>query len=166
MPNGISSNGPRPPAPAVRRESQRPTAARARSDNFGGARLKLAVAGEIPGYHLYWANDEAGEVEQLLYEGFEFVSPDEVRMKSAVVADVDTANKISKYVGKDEQGAPLRAFLLKCTDELWEERQAIIQEQPDAWEGAIQSGRATDVEKTYNPKGADIAIERVTQTRS
>ena len=102
------------------------TAVRDRSSELtGGLKLKLAVAGEIPGYHLYWENDQDGAVETLLMEGFDFVSYDELRAGKAteVVEDADIGSQISRYVGRREDGDPLRAYLLKCPNDLWQERQ-------------------------------------------
>lgn len=129
-----------PTTPVTRRASDRNEAPRERPANFGGPRLKLSVMGEIPGFHLYWANDEAGEIEQLLYEGFAFVEPSEVRMQSHIVADADVAHRISRYVGRKDDGSPLRAYLLKCPDEIWAERERGRLEQADIWDSAIRSG--------------------------
>jgi len=129
-----------PTTPVARRQSDRPEAKRERPANFGGPRLKLSVIGEIPGFHLYWANDENAEVEQLLYEGFEFVTPDEVRMQSHIVEDKDVAARVSRFVGTKADGSPLRAYLLKCPDEVWAEREAARYAQADAWDGAIRAG--------------------------
>jgi hypothetical protein len=145
--------------PVVRRDSDRKEAPRERQKNFGGPRLKLGVMGEIPGYHLYWENDEAGAIEQLLFEGFEFVKPAEVRMQSHIVADADVADRISRYVGKKDDGTPLRAFLMKCSDEIWAERQTARHEQADAWDSAIRAGKIQHDSGRYKPKGAGIALD-------
>lgn len=127
--------------PVARRQSDRPEAKRERPANFGGPRLKLSVIGEIPGYHLYWENDENGAIEQLLYEGFSFVEPKEVRMQSHIVADADVADRVSRYVGQKADGSPLRAYLMKCPDEIWAERESSRLAQADAWDTAIRTGQ-------------------------
>ena len=144
---------------AIRRESDRKASPRKRDENLGGLRLKMAVAGEIPGYHLYWENDEDGAIEQLLYEGFEFVEPAEVRMQSAFVADADLGNRVSRYVGKKADGAPLRAYLLKCQDDLWAEREKNRYRQADAWDSAIREGKIQNGDGRYKPKGASIDLD-------
>ena len=118
-------------SPAVRTESDRTATSQARSrkSNFGGLRLKLSVNAEIPGFHLYWENDDGeGAIEQLLDDGFDFVTPEEVGMKSryseSVVADSELTNRVSRFVGKTEQGLPMRAFLLKCPNDVWAERES------------------------------------------
>ncbi len=129
----------------------------------GGLTLKLQVNGNVPGYHLFWENDEDNALESRLYEGFEFVSPAEVRMQSAVVADADLGDKVSKYVGKKADGSPLRAYLLKYPEDLWEEMQDMKQRQANEWDSAIRANTlgGLDKKERYNPKGADTVIKTI-----
>ena len=147
------------PPTVTRRESDRTEAPRERPKNFGGPRLKLSVIGEVPGFHLYWENDEDGAIEQLLYEGFEFVDPKEVHMQSHIVADADVANRISRYVGRKADGSPLRAFLLKCPDEIWAEREQDRHSQANAWDQAISAGAVQPDSGRYRPKGTGISLD-------
>lgn len=150
--------------PVIRKEADRKQAMRERMNSTGGAQLKLAVFGTIEGYHLYWCNDDNNAVEELLFDGiFEFVAPDEVNMASRIVQDADVTGKVSKYVGKKADGSPLRAYLLKCRDDLWDARQAIGQEQANAWDSAILAGTVGGVDSRYNPKGAVTALSRHNQ---
>ena len=145
---------------SARRESQRPTAERTRvNPGFGGPRLKLSVNGEIPGYHLYWENDDEGAIEQLLFEGFEFVEPSEVHMTSHIVADADTANRVSRYVGKKADGSPMRAYLLKCPDEVWADREAYRYSEADERDRAIREGQIQPDSGRYMPKGVSINLD-------
>lgn len=124
----------------ARRETDRKGAERSRSEVPGGIRLKMSVAGEIPGYHLYWENDQDGSIEQLLMEGFDFVSHTELQKQEAVaiVADSEISSQISRFVGTKEDGTPLRAYLMKCPDEIWREREAQRYQQADAWDADIR----------------------------
>ena len=143
-----------------RRDSQRPAATRKRTETFGGPRLKLSVIGEIPGYHLYWENDNEGAIEQLLYEGFEFVEPSEVSMTSHIVSDKDTANRVSRYVGVKADNTPMRAYLLKCPDEVWADRKSASLAQADEWDSSIRQARVGEADAArYIPKGADISLD-------
>jgi hypothetical protein len=155
----VQSSTRQQPQAVVRRDSQRPEAPRERAKSFGGPRLKLHVMGEIPGFHLYWENDEEGAIEQLLYEGFEFALPSEVRMASHIVQDADVADRVSRYVGKKEDGSPLRAYLLKCPDEVWVEREADRLLQADAWDEAIRAGKIQSDPSMYRPRSANIALD-------
>ena len=154
-------------SPVIRRESQRKgkEAPRERTKGFGGPRMKMAVRGKIPGYHLYWENDDEGAIEQLLYEGFEFVRPDEVNMqsatmsKTAIVGDSDIANRVSRYVGSKADGSPLRAFLLKCPDDVWSDRESVRYEAADERDAAIRAGRVQSADGMYKPKGVETSID-------
>jgi hypothetical protein len=136
------------------------TAKREREPDLGGLVLKLSVVGTIPGHQMYWANDEKGEIEELIYQGFDFVEPGEVRRAANLVGDSDLSNRISRYVGTRDDGSPLRAYLLKCPDELWNERQAAKQYQASAWDEQIRNGRMKPTDKTqYIPKGVSNHLE-------
>jgi hypothetical protein len=126
---------------------------------MGGMRLKLSVNGSIEGFHLYWENDDDGAIETLLYAGFEFVAPTEVQMESAIVQDSDLGNRISRYVGKKSDGSPLRAYLLKCPEEIWSEREHARYEQADQWDSAIKAGKIQHSEGRYIPKGVNINLD-------
>lgn len=144
-------------AKAVRAERDRKGADREREPVAGGLRLKMEVRGSIPGYHLYWENDQDGAIETLLFEGFEFVEPAEVQMQSAFVQDADLAHRVSRYVGRKEDGSPLRAYLMKCTDEIWRERESARYAQADAWDQAIHESQHG--EGRYRPKGTDLSVD-------
>lgn len=113
---------------AARRHGQsasRDTAVRERESDLGGVQLQMSVQGEVPGHHLYWANDENGYIETLLMDGFDFVTQDELYKREAkVVPDLDIASCVSKFVkGMRADGQPLRAYLMKCPDEIWATRE-------------------------------------------
>lgn len=146
---------------AARRNSERPVAPRARRTRLGGAQLKLDVIGRIDGYHLYWENDSGHRLELLLEEGFEFVTPDEVGMaRSAerIVVDSEVTNRVSKYVGTTDDGKPMRAYLLKCPVEIWEEIQESITSLADQRDRDILDSHNSSDDR-YKPKGYDTKIQ-------
>lgn len=146
--------------PATRTSAQRTEAPRKRQSSLGGARLKLAVQGSIQGKHLYWANDEDAAIEILLDEGFEFVHKGELgSRRDVVVSDEGVDSRISKYVGKQADGSPLRAFLMKCDEEVWQEREASIQAVADERDSAISQGAISTPDNAYKPTGANIKID-------
>ena len=141
-------------------DRSRQGAVRERTPDLGGPQLKLSVRGEVPGHHLYWENDEDGKIEQLLFDGFDFVTPDEVQRASDLVADMDLANRISRYVGRQQDGSPLRAYLLKCPQQLWDDRKAASQKQVDEWDQQIRNGRMKPQDNSqYTPVGTTNRLE-------
>lgn len=142
------------------REQARKGTTRERVPDLGGQRLKLSVQGSIPGHHLYWENDEDGRIEQLLFDGFDFVSPGEVQRAADLVADMDLANRISRYVGRQQDGSPLRAYLMKCPDEIWNARKGGEQAQVNAWDEQIRQGRMKPQDNTqYTPQGVESYLK-------
>lgn len=144
---------------AARRESERKSPPRERKASMGGMRLKLSVNGSVEGYHLYWENDEDGAIETLLYEGFDFVTPIEVDMESAIVQDSDLGNRISRYVGKKADGTPLRAYLLKCPDEVWSNRESDRYAIADSRDRDIRAGTVQNSDGRYVPKNMAINVD-------
>jgi len=116
------------------------TAERERANDLGGLSLQMSVHGEIPGYHLYWENDENGAIETLLMEGFDFVLQEELYSKTAkVVADEEISSVISRFVkGMRNDNTPLRAYLLKCPEDLWEQREQRRYAAADARDAEIR----------------------------
>lgn len=145
-------------AAAARRANDPDGATRVRPQQFGGVRMKLEVFGRIPGYHLYWANNQNGEVESLIEEGFELVSSEEVGMAERIVQDADISNCISKYVGLDAAGNPMRAFLMKLPEEMWQEREAMRYAQADAWDNDIKAGAIQGIDRRYTPLGHETKL--------
>lgn len=150
------------PSPAVdvvvRREDDRKQLPRTRQAHLGGLRLKLAVMGSVEGHHMYWANDQDAEIERLLETGFGFVYRDEVQKVQGIVHDGDVDNRVSKYVGTREDGTPYRAYLMKCTDEVWAEIQQDGQDAADAWDANILRGMVEPDSSRYIPQGFEPKI--------
>ncbi len=119
------------------------------------------MSGTIPGYHLYWENDENGAIEGLLQEGFDFVSQDELNQQQPlIVPDLDISSVISKYVkGQKVDGSPLRAYLMKCTDEMWADREKARYRQADEWENQIRAGAMSPSNGQYKPRNSTASID-------
>ena len=147
--------------PATRTSAERTPEGvqRTRKSSLGGARLRLEVHGSLPGQHLYWANDEDAAIELLLDEGFEFVTKGELGTNRGVVVDEDVDSRISKVVGKQADGSPLRAFLMKCDEALWQEREDSIQAVADERDSAIREGTISAPDSSYKPQGANISLD-------
>lgn len=146
---------------AARAQGQREEAPRQREGDFGGLRLKMHVGGVIEGYHLYWENDQDSAIEQLLYDGFEFVTPAEVSQQRMIVADGDIAHRISRYVGVKADNTPLRAYLMKVKEEIWQEREQSRYQQADNWDRAIKQSMdnpSSQGRGRYMPEGIKHSV--------
>lgn len=116
------------------------TAPRERENDLGGLTLQLNVRGEIPGHKLSWVNDEDGGIENRLELGYDFVTQDELNAKQAkIVPDEDIGNVISRFVkGTRSDGQALRAYLLKCPDDLWADLESRRYRAADKWDADIR----------------------------
>ncbi len=92
---------------------------------MGYNQFKLSVPKEIPGYKLKWVNDREGNIDMHLYNGWDFVEPEEVGMNHrqyrTVVQESTLSDKVNRVVGREnaEDGKPLRAFLMKVPVEVY-----------------------------------------------
>lgn len=95
---------------------------------------KLSVP-EIPGYHLHWFRGEPGRIERALRAGYEFVDEGEVSINNTGLGadtlkngNTDLGSRVSQAAGGELSGdnQPLRLYLMKIQEELWQEDQAAI----------------------------------------
>jgi len=130
--------------------TEKPVRQRRNRGAFNGTRGKLQVGNQIPGYHLYFFNDEPGRIQAALDAGWEFVSPEEVGYASTNVTNrnVDLGDRVSVVGGKTDQGHPLQQVLLKIRQDWWEEDQAETQRRNDKTDAAIRKGKVGDSDTT------------------
>ena len=104
----------------------------------------------IPGFHLHWMNDYAGRISQALEGGYEFVKPEETFVNSNDFAGLgemmetsgtDLGSRVSVVVGKNEDGTPLRAYLMKIREEWYVEDQAAGQTRVEELHEAMRQGK-------------------------
>jgi hypothetical protein len=109
--------------------------------------MKMA-APRIPGYVLYWFNDDEGRVERALRSSYQFVESDEVALHDFSLAgdstksgNQDLGTRVSMLVGLTRDGRPMRAYLMKIREEIWKIDQKLGQERNDKVAAALKSGR-------------------------
>jgi len=109
-------------------------------------RAKLATP-EIPGHHTHWLNDYAGRLLQAQQGGYDFVDQSEVVVTSSDLAGSslgvgsDMGSRVSVVVGKNEDGTPLRAYLMKIRNEWFEADQEASQTRVDQMHDAMKQGK-------------------------
>jgi len=112
--------------------------------NFGTAQAKLPVGGTDPNYHYHWANDTPGRIQLFQAAGYLFVRKGEITLQPGVTPrDGDLGDQVSAIVGRNEDGTPLRAFLMKKLLVHYMADQRKGQERPDAIDAAIRAGKTT-----------------------
>lgn len=129
-------------------------------------RPKLSTP-EIPGYHVHWINDYVGRIAQAVQGGYEFVDQSEALITMPDLAGAslgkgtDLGSRVSVVVGRGEDGAPLRAYLMKIRQEWFDEDQKAGQERVDAVHEALRRG----AQKNPTDSPEDAALRYVKRVR-
>jgi hypothetical protein len=154
MVQAVPPLGPTPKPYAPRTAEERQTAERKRP-LFGVRSTKLDVDYEIPGMQLAWITDyDDGRLQFALECGYQYVKQSEVKVsntQSDVVKDADTSDRISRYAGQSESNRPVRTYLMKIEQEIYEEAKAEINAQSDFQENQLYAGDHTDLQGKYIP---------------
>ena len=133
-------------------------------------RAKLTTP-ELPGFHCHWVNDYPGRILQASSAGYEFCSQDEALITindlagSALGQGTDLGSRVSLVVGKNEDGSPLRAYLMKIRLEWYKEDQLAGQSQVDKIHEGMRQGlpvagdasnryvKTNSMKSTYSQRG-------------
>ncbi len=120
-----------PATEQVRTQADRPQ--RAVRIPFGTPQTKLAVCMELPGYFLYWTNDQDGKLEAAQAGGYEFVTNKEI-------GEARDGTQVKRLVGSTKDGSPLYAYLMKIKQEWHQEDLDQLSAVDDKFESAIREG--------------------------
>ena len=102
---------------------------------------------EMVGYHLHWLNDDGNRIPQAKAGGYSFVEQGETLVNTQDLAGetvgvgTDLGTRVSVWVGKKEDGSPLRAYLMKIPNELYQEDQDALATRVDDLHNAMQQGK-------------------------
>lgn len=131
---------------------------RKQTKNYGVPSQKLAMP-ELSGYALRWFNDTVGRLHEMQQNDWEFVDIAEFGGKVDESVSTDLGTRVSRIVGTNEHGDPLRAYLMKKRRE-WHEADQKEKDDPlKAMDETIRRGELNDKasDKRYVPKsGIDI----------
>lgn len=128
---------------------------------FGVPRARMSVIGDIPGHFLAWIHDDGGRIEEALLSGYQHVQKGEVLLAVGVVpSDSDLGSGISMVVGRNTQGGPLRAHLMKIPNEYREEAREYMREIRRKRMGSIKRGQMglNGERNMYVPDHTNISI--------
>ena len=109
-------------------------------------RPKLSTP-DLAGHHAHWVNDYPGRVLQAQDAGYLFVDKAEAAITSGDLAGgsigvgSDMGSRVSQVVGKNEDGSPLRAYLMKIPNQYYEEDQRDSQARVDNIHSAMKDGK-------------------------
>lgn len=110
---------------------------------LGRFRRKLEVSGgKIPDSKVgRWLNDTPGRLQDALQGGYQFVSNPTAKVGEGATNERDPNSQyISRVVGKDASGAPLKAYLMLIDKDLYEQDQKEKLKQVDEIEKSYKRG--------------------------
>ena len=115
---------------------------------LGQMRKKLAVE-ELPGFVMRWVNDVESRVFDAEEGGYAFVTYAELNgrpigQRNTVPSSLEMGAKVQKAVGKDDQGAPIHAYLMKIKQEWYDEDQREKDRAVDATEDGVVNYNSVD----------------------
>lgn len=140
---------------------------------FGGFQKKLDVLGTIPGYQLYWINDDGSRIPSCLQAGYQFVLQDEIGMEAGVLTNNrDLGDRVSRPVGSKADGSTMHAYLMKLPNEFVEQdarahadRQATIDRAIKGGRGQVAGIGVPQDGSTYTPN-VGVKIQEQVETNS
>lgn len=122
---------------------ERQETARARRVPLGTPEMKL-TAENREGYVRRWFNGKGNRLSRAQQAGYTFVEDDTFIGEGAESRNSDIGSAVSQIVGTNEDGSPLRAYLMEIRREWYEEDQAAKQAAIDEREDAIRNGSVND----------------------
>lgn len=90
---------------------------------FSGFTRRLEVFGDHPGFYRCWFNDDKGgtTIGNALRSGWTMVKRKDVQLNDAATPrNNDLGSHVRQYVGTDESGQPMNAYLMEIPLWLWE----------------------------------------------
>jgi hypothetical protein len=137
--------------------------------------LKLTVP-EIEGFKLHWFADRPGRIPRAMAAGYQFVEPEEVRIRNFGFAEdllnsgsTDLGNRVSVHGGVDDQGKAERLYLMKIKQEWYDKDMALREEASDKIVASLRAGkigaeRDSNVNRRYVKDTENLFTKKVKPT--
>lgn len=122
---------------------------------LGRMRRKLSTEHlDIPKRYVQrWINDEVGRIDQALEGGYQLVrNPNSENAGEEDLVTNSMGDSVNTHVGVDEEGRPVRAYLMIIDKDLYKEDQDHKQRQLDELDRSIFDPKAPRSEGQYVPK--------------
>lgn len=118
---------------------------------FGIKRSKMAVKDTDPNYVYRWINDTPGRLEDAQRGGYAFVTEAKAGEKDVSNRNQDLGSRVSRVVGRDANGKPETAYLMRIQKAMYKADQEVKQRELDDLDKAIKRGQTRPVEQGYVP---------------
>lgn len=111
---------------------------------------RLKKEGKVP----RWVNDDGkGRVQKLQQRGYDFVSDENVKVGEGGQENTDLGTRVSRIVGTDKSGNPLRAYLMVQDSEYYAEDQSEKENVNMMVDDAIRGGKSPGSNETSSDDG-------------
>lgn len=152
-----------------REDSRQQESPRRQRIPVGVPRLKLNAPNK-EGYVRRWVNDDNTRLQDFEAGGYSFVhnvQAGDARGANDITARESVDSRVSRVVGKNEDGTPLRAYLMEIRKDWYDEDQRAKQARIDEQEaqmrrGADSEGNQPGRDGRYVPREG-ITIEQMTR---
>lgn len=122
---------------------------------------------DLDKYVYRWVNDEPGKLRMATkFDDYDHVETHELGKDFDVSAtDSESDDRVRMYVGKDDHGNPVHAFLVKKLRDYWvDDNEAVVRKREDMMAGRVYRGETTDTDedrpggddKFYIPSGTQL----------
>ena len=160
----------------AQQELDRKRRARKHRVKFGSSEQKLGISKDQQEYFerkgevCRWFNDKTGRLERA--EGLEWryvtkdeIAPGGIGKTGDTTAVENMGNKVSRVVGKEDDGTPITAYLMAIPKEFYEDDQKeksekLLEKEKAISQGIDSQGRPGDKEGRYVPAHTGISIRR------
>ena len=109
---------------------------------LGVRRMKLTAHNIPEGKEARWINDKPGRIDDALRGLYQFLNKDGIIVGTGYEDEnEDMGSRVSRVVGKEDDGAPITAYLMVIDKDLYEADQAEKMKEVDKVDEAIRSGK-------------------------
>jgi hypothetical protein len=110
---------------------------------FSANRRRLALHKELDGFVTRWFNDQDDRLQRAEDAGYQYVHRKEIGQvgdKDISNGNTDVNSRVSRVVGRNVNGQPIRAYLMKIRKDWYEQDQAKKEEVNKRVDDAIRAG--------------------------
>lgn len=128
---------------------------------FSTNRKRLSLKKEIDGFVTRWFNDQDDRLQRAEDAGYQYVHRKEIGQvgdKDISNGNTDVNSRVSRVVGRQPTGLPIRAYLMKISKDWYDTDQAKKEEVNARVDEAIRAGTSGGA-KVENQYG-DVRLNR------
>lgn len=123
------------------KKEDRNTKVRRKRVPLGVPRMKLTAQNIPEGKQARWINDKPGRISDALRGSYQFLNKDGIVVGTGYEDEnEDMGSRVSRVVGKEDDGTPITAYLMVIDKDIYEKDQTEKMKQVDMVDEAIKGG--------------------------